>query len=555
MTSAPGTLRANEPGATPGNRTFRWRLALLVAAVAVLYVVTLRPGQPWNDDFAMYLLHARNLLEGRPYIDTGFIHNPADPYYSPRVYPPAFPLLLAPLLALFGTDMFVLRMVVVASAAGAVAVLALLIRPVLGDRLALAAAALLGFQPFLVRFKNLLLPDFTFVLFVLLTLYLVRDLHKRQTTDHASMAKGVLAGLCMYFTLALRAAGMALPGALVLYHVLQRRLPTVPLVLCLATAAVLYGAQIIALPRDVGYAAQYTEFRETRDRYLASSDSAWADRLSPYAAPEQNPVRRLVGRVLHLVVVTDVLWASSGELFAPPVHGVGKLAIFGLMLLAGGLALIGYIISLRRLSVVETFVPAYAGLLVAWWGIPDGRYLVPLFPFLFYYMVRGLAVVASLGSRYRIAAAAAAVFIAASYVINLTRVDRSPYETGAANDDAEAVFDFIRTCTPPTARVLAQWPRAVALYTGRDATRMLPALLEDNGADHLASAATAMDVDYVLAFRETRLDELAVSGTDFTTVYASDRYLVFRYVAAGPPAPVVGGNTVCVSDRSRNSGQ
>ncbi|HEV2672560.1 MAG TPA: hypothetical protein VGU74_15810, partial [Gemmatimonadales bacterium] len=72
-----------------------WRLALVVG---VLYLATIRAGHGWGDDFAQYILHARNIAAGVPYTQTGYIYNPDNPEVGPRAYPPGFPVLLVPVV-------------------------------------------------------------------------------------------------------------------------------------------------------------------------------------------------------------------------------------------------------------------------------------------------------------------------------------------------------------------------------------------------------------------------------------------------------------------------
>src|SRR5579885_3132229 len=88
---------------------------LLVGLIAVLggiHLATLREGQEWGDDFSLYVAHARNLAEGRPYADTGYVYNPANPVLSPRTYPPIFPLLLVPVYLLFGMNLLAMKVFV-----------------------------------------------------------------------------------------------------------------------------------------------------------------------------------------------------------------------------------------------------------------------------------------------------------------------------------------------------------------------------------------------------------------------------------------------------------
>src|SRR5437764_14116565 len=99
-----------------------------VLLVGALHLLTLRPGHEWGDDFSLYLAHARNLAEGRPYEDTGYVYNPYFPSLSPRTYPPVFPLLLAPVYAAFGMDLMLMKAYVVLLFTAFMGVLALVLR-------------------------------------------------------------------------------------------------------------------------------------------------------------------------------------------------------------------------------------------------------------------------------------------------------------------------------------------------------------------------------------------------------------------------------------------
>jgi hypothetical protein len=79
-------------------------IALLILIIATFYIASIRRGNFWPDDYALYVHHAENIAEGRPYADTGYIYNPGAADYSPRAYPPVFPLLLAPIYRAYGLD-------------------------------------------------------------------------------------------------------------------------------------------------------------------------------------------------------------------------------------------------------------------------------------------------------------------------------------------------------------------------------------------------------------------------------------------------------------------
>ena len=68
-----------------------------------------------DGDYAQYLLHAKAIVEGRPYTDTGYIFHPDAWFIGPRAYPPGLPLTLAPIVALAGVHTPLLRLLMLGS--------------------------------------------------------------------------------------------------------------------------------------------------------------------------------------------------------------------------------------------------------------------------------------------------------------------------------------------------------------------------------------------------------------------------------------------------------
>lgn len=94
---------------------FVWLLVFLIP-FAVLAVHQWSWGPPAVDgDYAQYLLHAKAIVEGRPYADTGYIFHPDVWSLGPRAYPPGLPLTLAPIVALVGVHSPLFRLLMLAS--------------------------------------------------------------------------------------------------------------------------------------------------------------------------------------------------------------------------------------------------------------------------------------------------------------------------------------------------------------------------------------------------------------------------------------------------------
>lgn len=90
MTQPPGSLRA---------RTLPWVAASLPFAFLVVWFWDRGPGLN-ADDYALTLMHAEAILEGRPYGETGYIPTRLDA--APPVQPPVLPVIVAGVEALTG---------------------------------------------------------------------------------------------------------------------------------------------------------------------------------------------------------------------------------------------------------------------------------------------------------------------------------------------------------------------------------------------------------------------------------------------------------------------
>ena len=145
--------------------------AWVIVVLAGFYLTTLRSGHEWGDDFSLYVAHARNVVEGRPYADTGYVYNPYFPSLSPRTYPPIFPLLLAPVYAVFGLNLAAMKILVVLLFAAFLGVLAMTLRPRLSPPLVAGCLLVVGLNPFLWQHKDRLLSEVPFLLFAYLALY------------------------------------------------------------------------------------------------------------------------------------------------------------------------------------------------------------------------------------------------------------------------------------------------------------------------------------------------------------------------------------------------
>jgi 4-amino-4-deoxy-L-arabinose transferase-like glycosyltransferase len=220
-----------EPPAT----THHLLLILLLITIAVFHAATIRQGHIWADDFAMYIHHAKNIVEGRPYAQTGYLFTPTAPV-SPRMYPPVFPLLLAPVVRFFDLNLAPMKFEQVTFFVLTLAVICLYWRRDLGRGYTLALAAILGFSPHFWAAKDNVLSDLPFLLFFYVAAILVQRA-PRDGRTHWPWA--ILIGIALYLAIGTRTAGIALLAGVVLYDLLKYRTITRITVVALSTSGAL----------------------------------------------------------------------------------------------------------------------------------------------------------------------------------------------------------------------------------------------------------------------------------------------------------------------------
>jgi hypothetical protein len=478
----------------------RWLIPGVIVLITAFHLATLRPGHEWGDS-SLYVAHARNLAEGRPYGDTGYVYNPYYPSLSPRTYPPVFPLLLAPVYALFGLDLVPMKVLVVLLLGAFLGVLALLLRRRL-DGLSVAGCLLvIGLSPYVWQHKDRLLSEVPFLLFAYLALYLMGRAFDPPGRLRP-WAWAALAGLASYLAFGTRTVGVVLLPALAAYEVVRfRRIGVVTL-----AAGAVFAAGVLV------------------QAALLPVDGSYLDQL-----------------VADPVVFARVGWSlarAMGSFFANGYsHDVTRALYLVLLLLAAA----GFVARLRRsrLTPCEPFAVFSVVLVVLWpsseWNL---RYLLPVLPLFVAYACEGLRALPASWPRLRAGAAAAALLaMVASYGAAYTRAEWGPFREGVTAPETVALFEFVRTRTRPDDVFLFQEPRALALYTGRRASahqvepsdEHLWGYLRQIGATHLVvsprcPASYAVLAPFVGRYAD-RLEE----------VFANEGYTVYR-VREGPVA-------------------
>ncbi len=411
-------------------------LALAIAAIGVFWFASIRAGTPWGDDWAMYVHHAKNLASGRAYDDTGFIHNPHFPTYAPRTYPPGFPLMLVPLYATFGVHFTALKIPVIASFVLALLAVAVYYRRDMSPAAILLIVLCVGLNPVNWELKEYILADFPFMLFVMLAAPAIDRLY---TLPQPGARHGALIGLCIYAAYSTRTVGALFIPSLLVFDLLARQRVTRQFVVVTATFVSLAVLQSLVLPPDTGYLAMFAHYREMGPREI------WAD---------------VVARAAHYRLAAADLWTMGQG--RPEARRIYSDLFFAL-------ATAGLVIRMAmRLSPVDVFVTTYVLTIFVFPGFQGIRFLSPILPFAFAYVVGLVDRVPRLAVRWALLAVLIGP-LGCFYGFFYGNAEWRSSPAGPHTPAARALFEYVRNHTAEDAVFIVGKPRALSLYTDRKA--------------------------------------------------------------------------------------
>lgn len=381
----------------------------------------------------MYIHHAQNIADGRPYADTGYIYNPAVPVYGPRMYPPVFPLLLAPVYKVFGLSLMPMKVEQVLFVVLTLITLSLAWRRRLGTGYSLLLVAILGFSPAFCSAKNDILSDLPFLFFFYLAVLLL-DWSPRHENQNWIWA--ALLGLTLYLAIGTRTAGITLlPGVLLFQWLQHRRINRFTVVaLCLCAVALVGQAWFVGT---------------VPGGYLEQLHSVTAKTV-----------------VLNAVRYSRTLagfWVGG----VPNAFSFFVIAIVALLTLAGLLPQRD-----RKLSAVECLLLPYCILMLLWPFGAGIRYALPLVPWIVFLALSGLRELSTrFCQRYSASAPCALLLlIAVAFTQAYRATNFGPIRENTGLAEFNELCETVRQITRSDDVFIYSRARALSLYTGRPAS-------------------------------------------------------------------------------------
>ena len=483
-----------------GRKLFFYSVCIL--AVGLAYLLTLTAGHVIaEDDFAGYIMHAANLVEGRPYTAIHYIANPDALWLAPADgYPPVYPLLLAPAYKAWGINFRAFKAVTVLCFVVFLAIFSALTEKDVSISISVAAMLLLACNPVPWELHDYLVSEFPYLMFSFASLLVARQVYAELRAEEFRIGSAFLLSLLLYASYGTRTIGIALLPALVVADLLKFRRPSRFLIVVLALSSALILGQTVLLTTTKGY--------------------LMALRLSG-----QTVARNM----LFYSKTLSYVWAN----------GFSKMAQIVFALLFTALAATEFV---RRLwadrSVREFYLLGYLAILFLWTAEIGLRGLLPILPLYFAY---GLAefrrILAAVAPRARgIAAVLLLLFVGATYAGELRKISQEPTKANVNDPAPQQLFAFLRTHTEPSEVLLFINPRALALYTNRSVGSLAPAESPEDSFRFVKSVNATVLVEPVSS-PPAWDDLLASKKIKAVEVFCNSQYRVFRIaVNEGLPA-------------------
>jgi len=406
---------------------------LPILVIGAGHVWALRPGHEWGDDFALYLLHARNLVEGRPYAATGYLYNPHYPSLGPPTYPPVTPALLAPIYAAVGLNLEAMKLAMVAGYVAFLAIAYFLFRATLGPARATLAVVLVGCNWFSFQETNTIGADEFFLTFLYAALLLFERADVAAENSRAQWLLTMGGAMVGYLAFATRSLGVLVFVATAFQELLVHRRIRRPALAALALFTALALAQTL----------------------LVHSDRHYLDQS-----------RGGVG----LLVLHAGWYAERAAAFWSNGHWALPAAMLaGVSLVLAALGCVAQ--ARRRIRVDAVCALLYLLVVLLWPSYEAERYLYPLMPLWVFYTFCGLEHVLFV-QRPGLRRTVLTLFLAAaalSYAGRYATLDWGPLPHGIAAPAARQMFQYVSEHTRPDAVVVFAKPRAMALLTRRAA--------------------------------------------------------------------------------------
>lgn len=316
----------------------------------------------WGGDNAWYVLLAKSIISGMGYRE---IFTPGLP---PHVhFPPVFSLLLSPIVYLWGYNFLVMHIFVIMLGIFATLAIIALFEDYSNRFTATAVALLTGTNSLFLAYQQEILSEIPYLLFSLLSLYFIKNYLKKKTVLNLQL---ILASLFISLTYMTRSIGVSVYFAFVFYLIIK-------LLYTDNKASLLKKGFALAILSIIPYLIW--SFRNLKGGGVASDYYMSFYLIDPYA-PEKGYAG--FSDLLHGIYINLFLYQTV------LTENIAKLSLSPIPLFITGFAVAGFCYAIyKRKEVTEFYVLFYTVILLCWPYKETERFIVPIIPFIYMYII------------------------------------------------------------------------------------------------------------------------------------------------------------------------
>jgi len=415
-----------------GIRADRVTAALAAVAILLSWIVTFHPSHDWGGDFSLYVSHARNIAQGTPYGDVHFLTPPEVPPQSPRTYPPVFPLLLAPVYAIFGLNYTPMKILVqVLWLFGGVLFYLLARRRDLPAAWAAGISVVFLLSSMVLQLKDSVVSEGAYVVISGVALLLLDSVYRKEHDQSRPLLFGALTGVLLALTYLTRVTGVGLIAGFAVYDLWRSRR--------VRPFTISAGVTVVAV--------------------IAIYKLTLADAGGSYANQFLFTPRTWAANLVFYLKSFGGLWQPLPATIRYPLSGLTLvLAAYGLVLSAR-----------KKFSTAEPYVLIYMIPLLLFSYGATVRYILPIYPLVLIFAaeaLRSLILRLPEPGRVLVYGSVAAIVLAAA-AVNVGVAARAPLPDGPESADFQKLVTWVRQNTAESDIIVAWNPRVLALYTNR----------------------------------------------------------------------------------------
>jgi hypothetical protein len=410
-------------------------IVLVILIVGGFYLTTIRKGHNWGGDFSMYIHHAKNIVEGIDYKDTGYIQNPYLYLLGPKTYPPIFPLLLSPVYKLFGLNLTAMKIEIILIFLLFLFMFFLVFRNEIPFQYLVTIIAVIGFNPFFWNFKDNILSDIPFMLFIYTSFFFINQAYKSSKLHRPNLVYGTLVGFFICLSYGTRTIGAVLVPCLFLSDIIKFKRPTKVTII----ATLIFFLYVVA------------------HKFFSYSDNVY------YSIFAKTKFKIFFYNLKMYIRYLIYLWTEGYSWEVQYVLSISTCV----------LAIIGYISRIKdEINFIEIFFLLYLVIIIIYPYSTQGmRFLFPVIPLYIFYIFLGIRKIFLQRKRMEtLAFILMTVAIIISYARGYATMNFNLIDEGIGKKETIELFDFIKKRTDKKDVFIFEKPRVLSLFTGRKAS-------------------------------------------------------------------------------------